>query len=108
MMVEIFCGLLSGTPAGKECRQWRESHKAANLAQCFIAVDPECFASDFPTRLQYFLDQNRTLKPVDDEKPVMVAGDPERQHEKRSNESGGLIYGQRQIDKLVRIIEQSL
>lgn len=104
MMVEIFCGLLGGTPTGKECRQWRESHKPANLAQCFIAVDPECFAPEFPERLQSFLDQNRHLKPVDYEKPVMVAGDPERQNEIRCKQAGGLIYGKHQIDKLVSII----
>jgi len=106
MMVELFCGLLGGTPSGKDCRQWRESEKAANLAQCFIAVDPECFANDFPQRLQSFLDQNRNLKPVDEEKPVLVAGDPERKNEKRCKEAGGLIYGQKQIDKLKAVAEQ--
>jgi LDH2 family malate/lactate/ureidoglycolate dehydrogenase len=102
MMVELFCGLLGGTPAGKDCRQWRESHKAANLAQCFVAVDPECFAGDFTSRMQSFLDQNRQLKPVDPDKPVLVAGDPERRNEERCHRAGGLIYGQRQLDKLVR------
>ncbi|KAI6195521.1 hypothetical protein M3Y96_01240100 [Aphelenchoides besseyi] len=102
MMVEVFCGLLGGTPAGKDCRQWRESHKAANLAQCFVAIDPDCFASDFPSRMQRFLDQNRQLKPVEPELPVIVPGDPERMAEKRNNEAGGLVYGQRQIAKLVR------
>lgn len=100
-MVEIFCGLLGGTPAGKNCRQWRESHKAANLAQCFVAIDPECFAPGFSERLQSFLDQNRNLESVDPEKPVMVAGDPERKSEERCKRAGGLIYGKRQIDKLV-------
>lgn len=104
MMVELFCGILGGTPAGKDCRQWRESDKAANLAQCFVAVDPECFAPEFPQRLQSFLDQNRELKPVDEEKPVLVAGDPERQNEERCRKAGGLIYGQRQIDKLANFI----
>ncbi|KAI6217629.1 hypothetical protein M3Y95_01209600 [Aphelenchoides besseyi] len=106
MMVEVFCGLLGGTPAGKDCRQWRESHKAANLAQCFVAIDPDCFASDFPARMQRFLDQNRQLKPVEPELPVLMPGDPERMAEKRNNEAGGLIYGQRQIAKLKSIAEK--
>jgi LDH2 family malate/lactate/ureidoglycolate dehydrogenase len=101
MMVELFCGILADTPAGKDCRQWRESEKAANLAQCFVAVDPECFGGGFPERLQRFLDQTRELEPVDKDKPVLVAGDPERMHEKRSLEAGGLIYGKRQIERLV-------
>lgn len=101
MMVELFCGLLGGTPAGKECRQWRESHNPANLAQCFVAVDPECFAGNFTSRLQHFLDQNRQLKPVDSEEPVLVAGDPERFNEERCRRADGLVYGQKQLVKLV-------
>ncbi|KAI6240212.1 hypothetical protein M3Y99_00478400 [Aphelenchoides fujianensis] len=106
MMVEVFCGLLGGTPAGRDCRQWRESEKAANLAQCFVAVDPDCFAPDFPARMQRFLDQNRELRPVDAERPVLVAGDPERAAEERNRAAGGLIYGRKQIDKLRAVAEK--
>lgn len=32
--------------------------------QCFIAIDPECFAEGFTERLQFFIDQTRDLEPV--------------------------------------------
>ena len=84
--------------------------------QCFIAVDPECFADGFPHRLQQFIDQTRGLKPVrqmpfyaffqnpfqkDPELPVLVAGDPERAHLEKSTKHGGLIYPAAQVEHLV-------
>ena len=31
MMVEIFCGILSGANFGPNIRQWRHAHREANL-----------------------------------------------------------------------------
>jgi LDH2 family malate/lactate/ureidoglycolate dehydrogenase len=99
MAVEVLCSILGGATYGKNVRTWRETSKIADLGQCFIAIDPECFAPDFSLRLQAYLDETRGLKPVDESKAVMVAGDPERQNIARYPE--GLIYGKKQLDHLV-------
>ncbi|CAD5212063.1 unnamed protein product [Bursaphelenchus xylophilus] len=103
MMVEMFCGIMAGSSFGKNVRQWRESNAPADLAQCFVAIDPECFADGFADRLQQFLDETRGLKPADPAKPVLVPGDPERQHEERSANAGGLIYSEKQLDSLKEV-----
>ena len=100
-MVELLCGGLAGAPMGGAIRSWRESATPANLAQCFIAVDPDCFASGFGDRLQAFLEAQRALRPLDAAAPVLVAGDPERANEARCDAAGGLIYGRNQIEALV-------
>ena len=33
MMVEIFCGILSGANFGPNIRQWKEAHVEANLVK---------------------------------------------------------------------------
>lgn len=38
--------------------------RAANLGQCFIAVDPEMFAPGFSDRLQDLMDFLRKMEPV--------------------------------------------
>uniref|UniRef100_A0A914DI66 Malate dehydrogenase n=1 Tax=Acrobeloides nanus TaxID=290746 RepID=A0A914DI66_9BILA len=92
MMVEIICGVLGGAAIGKNIRNWQNTTVIANLGQCFVAVDPECFADGFHHRLQKFIDETRGLKPADPKLPVLVAGDPERAFIKKSQENGGLVY----------------
>ncbi|KAI6183252.1 Malate/L-lactate dehydrogenase [Aphelenchoides bicaudatus] len=92
MMVEVMCSILAGATYGKN-------------GQCFVAIDPECFAPDFSGRLQTYLDETRQLKPADSNKRVMVAGDPERKNIARC--PGKLIYGRNQIDHLLDIAQQN-
>lgn len=112
MAVEVLCSILGGATYGQNVRTWRETSKVADLVrffnafhnilpqgQCFIAVDPGCFAPDFADRLQTYLDETRNLTPVNADKPVMIAGDPERKSSARS--PGKLIYGKKQLDHLV-------
>nr|CAD2202260.1 unnamed protein product [Meloidogyne enterolobii] len=100
MMGELFCGILAGSSFGKNVRLWGQSHKAADNGQCFVAIDPECFAPGFAPRLQQFLDQTRNLKPISEEKPVLVPGDPERMNTEYSQKAGGLVYQEGQIKAL--------
>nr|CAD7395863.1 unnamed protein product [Timema cristinae] len=49
MLVETLCGVLAGSLYGPRINKWmdKEFKGAANLGQCFIAVNPECFAPGF-------------------------------------------------------------
>ncbi|KAL3103905.1 hypothetical protein niasHT_022420 [Heterodera trifolii] len=106
MMGELFCGLLGGASFGKNVRSWREVQKSANLGQCFVAIDPECFAPAFVDNLQLFLDQTRGLKPRDPSKSVLVPGDPERMNSERSAKAGGVIYSEGQIRDLEKLAKK--
>jgi LDH2 family malate/lactate/ureidoglycolate dehydrogenase len=44
-----------------------DTKRKANLGQCFIAVDPECFASGFETRLSDLMSHLRHMEPVSEE-----------------------------------------
>uniref|UniRef100_A0A0K0FDK1 Lactate dehydrogenase n=1 Tax=Strongyloides venezuelensis TaxID=75913 RepID=A0A0K0FDK1_STRVS len=99
MMVEILCGVLSGSSFGKNIRFWqKDASGMANLGQCFIVIDPDCFEDNFKERCQQYIDETRSLKPVEDGKSVLVPGDIEKIRKDICNEKGGVIYEQYQID----------
>jgi len=103
MMVEILCGILSGSHFGPWIRSWKASTSEANLGQCFIAINPDVFEDDFEERLQKLITYCRSLPPsVSSEsgKPVLIAGDPERAHMAKCDKLGGIPYPQPQIDFL--------
>jgi len=52
MAVDLICGLMGGANVGPNIRLWTNHDVPANLGQCFIAVDPNFFAPDLPSRLQ--------------------------------------------------------
>ncbi|KAG7253624.1 hypothetical protein CRUP_008813, partial [Coryphaenoides rupestris] len=64
MMVEVFCGILSGAQYSKHVRTWKVTDRVANLGQCFVAVNPENFAPGFTDRMSDLLDIQRSLEPV--------------------------------------------
>ncbi|KAK9679663.1 Malate/L-lactate dehydrogenase [Popillia japonica] len=43
-LVEIFCGILGGATYGPNVRKWGTTDRTANLGQCFVAINPQCFA----------------------------------------------------------------
>uniref|UniRef100_A0AC35TR52 Malate/lactate/ureidoglycolate dehydrogenase, LDH2 family n=1 Tax=Rhabditophanes sp. KR3021 TaxID=114890 RepID=A0AC35TR52_9BILA len=74
MMVEILCGVISGASFGKNIRQWQNDVTgSADLGQCFLVIDPECFAPCFSDRLQEYINETRNLETMSDT-PIMVAG----------------------------------
>ena len=94
LLVEIFCGILSGSAWGPHIRRWKVQDEIANLGQCFIAIDPGAFTEDFNGRMQVgvdlltpsnslritfsvksLLDTCRGLDPVNPDLPVIVPGD---------------------------------
>lgn len=98
LMVEIFCGVLSGSAYGHNIRQWHLHNGVADLGQCFVAIDPGVFAPGFTDRLTDLLNQCRALQPADGETEVLVPGDTEKQHMARCDELGGIAYSRKQVD----------
>ncbi|PIO63655.1 malate/L-lactate dehydrogenase, partial [Teladorsagia circumcincta] len=103
MMVEVLCGIMAGSSFGKSIRKWQSTEETANLGQCFVAIDPECFAPGFSERLSCFLDETRDLKPIDPSYPVQVAGDPERAHMYMCDELDGIVYKKSQLEHLEKL-----
>ena len=52
MMADLFCGLLSGSKYAHHIRFWTDNTEVADLGQCFVAIDPECFAPGLGDRLK--------------------------------------------------------
>ncbi|ODN03478.1 Malate dehydrogenase [Orchesella cincta] len=97
LMTEIFCGIMAGAKYGPNVRKWMSATEPANLGQCFVAVDPSCFAPGFEGRLSDLLNTLRNLEPIDPSKPVLVAGDPETSHVKEVKDKGGIQYHINQV-----------
>lgn len=98
-MVEVLCGILAGSNFSTKVRKWTHSgaDSEANLGQFFLALDPKCFAPGFTGRMSELNDILRNLTPVNPENPVLIAGDPERNHMKKVDASGGVTYTENQI-----------
>ena len=53
MLVDILCGIMSGSNNGPNIRHWNNYvGEVANLGHFFVAIDPDYFAPDFQDRLQ--------------------------------------------------------
>lgn len=94
MMVDMFCGILSGSAFGPNIRQWQGHNERlrADLGQCFVAVNPKMFADGFEDRMQCLMDQYRNLEPAEGEPAVLVAGDPARENMRKVRQDGGICY----------------
>jgi len=106
LMVEIFCGILSGSAWGPSVRRWKIQDQVANLGQCFVALDPSAFTDSFPERLQSLLEMCRGLPPLDPELPVLVPGDRGRGREAAVRERGGVIYKSEQVVQMIQLAEE--
>lgn len=103
MMVEIFCGILTGAPYGSNIRDWTRTDRPADLSQCFVAVDPSFFAPGFEGRMADLMNHCRNMEPEAPQKPVLVAGDPERLHMRKVEQEGGITYHINQINNLWKL-----
>ena len=81
MMVDIFCGMLSGCGIGREVvPMYEQLHAKRNVSHFFMAIDIARFqdAALFKARLKALADTIRAMPSVDPAVPVMVPGDPEK------------------------------
>ncbi|XP_042209707.1 uncharacterized oxidoreductase YjmC-like isoform X2 [Homarus americanus] len=97
MLVEIFCGIMSGGQYGPNVRRWMQTDREADLGQCFVAIDPSFFAPGFEDRMSDLMGHCRDMEPSDPSKPVMAAGDPERSHIKKVEQESGITYHINQV-----------
>lgn len=99
-MVELFCGISSGSRYGHHIRSWSHSGEGgpADLGQCFVAIDPNCFAPGFGDRLADSLQHWRNLERADPSLPVLAPGDKERMNAEATDQKGTITYIQQQID----------
>ena len=67
-------------------------------------MDPNAFCPGFKERMQDLMDIQRNLAPVDPDKPVLVAGDPEREQMRKCDEMGGIPYPRNVVNYMVRLL----
>ncbi|KAI4901725.1 hypothetical protein NFI96_010951 [Prochilodus magdalenae] len=101
LMVEVFCGMLSGSKYSKNIRTWRMTDRRADLGQCFVAINPENFAPGFNDRMADLLSMHRDLTPAESGMPVLAPGDPEKQHIQNCRELGGIPYHLKVVNHMV-------
>lgn len=106
MMVEVLCGILSGSSFGPNVRQWKGTSTVADLGQCFMAIDPNAFADGFEDRLSTLHHQIRSRNKVTGETQILVAGDPEKLHITNCQEVGGIPYHPNVIKHMNELAEE--
>ncbi len=92
MMVDIFCGLLTGMPTGDKVTDMFNDPFSTkrNIGQFFGALRIDAFEEPeyFKTRLQNLAKRIRSLPRQDPDVPVLVPGDPEKRHQADRLENG--------------------
>ncbi|MGR3323441.1 MAG: Ldh family oxidoreductase [Pseudooceanicola sp.] len=80
-MVNILAAGLSGATFPTD-PQHTKKPEGMDIGHFFLAIDPARFrpAADFRAEVAAFCDALRATPPADPDRPVMVAGDPERAH----------------------------
>lgn len=105
LMIEVLCGILSGSEFGPNIRQWKTGDRVANLGHCFLAINPEAFTDGSKDRLSSLLKQLRSL-PVSGDQPVLIPGDPERQAMEKVEKEGGITYHENQLKAMEEFAKQ--
>jgi len=100
MMVELFCGILSGSKFGTQVRTWTDAgfSSAADLGQCFVAINPDFFAPGFQGRLSDLINQVKKSEPSEGHSELLTPGDPETTHIELCCQLGGIPYHRKQVD----------
>ncbi|XP_046661707.1 uncharacterized oxidoreductase YjmC-like isoform X2 [Homalodisca vitripennis] len=86
-----------GGDFGPNIREWTDAKRPANLAQCFVVINPTHFAPGFEQRMSEMNRILRNLEPLHPDKPVLVPGDPERKYMEKVNKEGGVLYTEDQL-----------
>jgi LDH2 family malate/lactate/ureidoglycolate dehydrogenase len=82
MMVELFCGVLSGGAVSTELGGLRIKDRPFRVSQFFLAIDASRSMplEEFKRRASEFTQSVRETTPAPGYEDVMVAGDPERRY----------------------------
>jgi len=92
MMVDIFCGLLSGMPSGDEVSSMFENPLSERrlLGHFFGAIRIDAFLEieNFKRQLKRNADKIRSQPRLDPNQPVMIPGDPEKMIEQQRRAAG--------------------
>ena len=89
VMVEIFCGILSGGAMATDLGGLRVKTKPMRVGHCFIGIDVSRLMpiDQFSARMQRLRDIITSTEPAEGFDEVLMAGDPEwRSEEQRSRE----------------------
>lgn len=84
MVVDIFCGLLTGMPTGKNISRMFGNEdimkEKRNLGQFYSAYKIDSFISpeEFKEKMQYLVDTIRAEPSLDKNKSILAPGDPEK------------------------------
>ncbi len=106
-MVNILGSCLSGATLITDPMHTKKP-QGMDIGHFFLALSPSLFRDQdaFEADVAEFCDVLRATKPVDPEKPVMVAGDPERKNAARRMEAG-IPVGPNLLAKIKAIAEAS-
>lgn len=105
LMIEVLCGILSGSDFGPNIRPWKTGNRIANLGQSFLAINPEAFTAGSKDRLSALLKELRSL-PVSGNKPVLIPGDPETRAMEKVDKEGGITYHENQLKAMEEFAKQ--
>jgi LDH2 family malate/lactate/ureidoglycolate dehydrogenase len=103
MLVDILASIMSGANIGSYDLKTGERGEQINVGHFFLAIDPARFrpAGEFEDDMDRLIDMLHATPPVDPDRPVLVAGDPEHDcHAER------LANGIPLTDKLVEEVAQ--
>ncbi|ALC43059.1 CG18808 [Drosophila busckii] len=81
-MIDVLCGVMSGANYSTRIpRWWAECQgHSPDLGLVMLAIDPAVFVSDFEGRLDDFCERITSSCPVDENCPVKLPGELEKQH----------------------------
>ncbi|XP_072942972.1 uncharacterized protein [Epargyreus clarus] len=106
-MIEVFCTGLSGSRLTHKVRRWSFSQtEASDLGQCYVAINPDCFAPGLGDRLAECLNHWRNMEPVDPSLPVLAPGDKEKNNAEVTKKRGTIIYPQEQMEIYARVADR--
>jgi ureidoglycolate dehydrogenase (NAD+) len=80
MIVDIFSGILTGSPSGPQILPYQESKKPRRLGHFFTVIDPDIFVGkkQFQQQMDYMIDSIHAQSPAEGFDKVMVPGEPEQ------------------------------
>lgn len=106
MLVDVLCGISADGSYGPNTPNFRTRTTPANLAHCYIALDPKRFAPGFEGRLSDLLNHIRNMTPANPELPVLVPGDLERNYMAKAKRNKGIPIFPSQVESLLKLAAQ--